>query len=239
MRYAAMVRRARRVRLAGLAAAFTIAALAAAALPHGPAAAEDADGAAARAFKRLDRDGDGTVTFNEFVAASDARLAGMDRNGDGNIGRDEFMGFHAAEESARVDRVFAALDTKSTGRLTAAQIAVAKLDAPEAERLLRCDLDKDGAIAKAEYLDCRRRLAERWMQRIFARYDRNGDGFIGREERVAALRDFFARLDADGDGKIVRAEFAAAQQRWAERRKRALDATGRTSQPSNETDDPD
>lgn len=212
----------------------------AATLSPDSAAAEPADDAAAQAFKRLDRDGDGAVTFEEFVAASDARLAGMDRNGDSNIGRDEFMGFHAAAEERRVDRVFAAIDTKKSGRLTAAEIAAAKLDAPEAQRLLRCDLDKDGVIAKTEYLECRRRIALRWMQRIFAKYDKNGDGFIGREERVAALADFFARLDADGDGKIARAEFAAAQKRWAERRQRAADAPpGRTWQPSDEVDDPD
>jgi len=223
-----------------LVAALLAATLGAAALPLASAVAEGSGDAAAQAFKRLDRNGDGVVTFDEFAAASDARLAGMDRNGDGNIGRDEFMGFHAAEEQRRVDRVFAALEVKQTGRLTAAQLAAAKLDGPEAERLLRCDLDKDGAITKVEYLDCRRRIAQRWMQRIFAKYDKNGDGFIGREERVAALRDFFARLDADGDGKIVPAEFAAAQKRWAERRQRTLDASsGRTSQPSNELDDPE
>jgi Ca2+-binding EF-hand superfamily protein len=209
-------------------------------LSLGAAAAEGAGDAAARAFKRLDRNGDGVVTFEEFVAASDARLAGMDRNGDGNISRDEFMDFHAAQELRRVDRVFAALDTKKTGRLTETQLAAAKLDGPEAQRLLRCDLDKDGAITKAEYLECRRRIALRWMERIFAKYDTNGDGLIGREERVSALRDFFTRLDADGDGKIVPAEFAAAQKRWAERRQRAGDApAGRTAQPSSEFDDPD
>lgn len=187
------------------------------------------------AFKRLDRNGDGVVTFEEFVASSDSRLAGMDRNGDGNIGRDEFMASHAAEDQRRVDRVFAALDTKKTGRLTAAQ-----LEGPEGQRLLRCDLDKDGAITRAEYLDCRRRIAERWMQRIFAKYDKNGDGFIGREERVAALRDFFNRLDANGDGSVTSAEFAAAQKRWVERRNRAGDTpAGRMSQPADDLDELD
>lgn len=207
--------------------------LLAAMLALGNAAAEAGDEPARPAFKRLDRNGDGAVTFEEFVAASDGRLAGMDRNRDGNIGRDEFMAFHDAQEQRRVDRVFAALDTKRTGKLTAAQ-----LTGPEAQSLLRCDLDKDGAITKAEYLDCRRRIAERWMQRIFAKYDRNGDGFIGRDERVASLRDFFGRLDADGDGKITRGEFAAAEKRWAERRNRPADPpSGRTSQPSIDLDD--
>lgn len=176
------------------------------------------------AFKRLDRDGDGAVTFDEFVQASDERLRGMDANGDGNIGRDEFLAHHAAEAERRIERILAEFDKKKTGRL-----ALADLAGRGAQRLAACDADKDGTVTRAEYLDCRRRLAERWSQRIFAKYDKNGDGFIDRAERVAALKDFFARLDADGDGKVVREEFAAAHRRRAERR--ATPPNGARSDP--------
>lgn len=178
-----------------------------------PAVALAADPPASQAWKRLDRNNNGVVGFEEFVRASDERLARMDKNGDGAIGRDEFMAHHEAEARRRVDRIFAALDTKGTGRLAATQLKGA-----EAQRLLVCDSNKDGAITKAEYLACRRRVAGRWMQRIFAKYDKNGDGFIGREERVAALRGFFNSLDADKDGRISREEFGVAQKRWADRR---------------------
>lgn len=212
--------------------------LLAALLSFAGTAAFAADEPATQAFKRLDRNGDGVVVFEEFVQASDERLAGMDRNRDGDIGRDEFMAFQDAEEQRRVDRVFVELDKKRTGKLTAAQLSSARLGGPEAQRLLRCDLDKDGVITRAEYLDCRRRVAERWMQRIFAKYDKNGDGFIGREERVAALRDFFGRLDANGDGKVTPEEFAAAHKRWTERRNRPADPpSGRASQPSTDMDE--
>jgi Ca2+-binding EF-hand superfamily protein len=198
------------------------------ALAAGAAAAEEP---APQAWKRLDRDDKGYITFDDFVRASDERLARMDLNGDGNIGRDEIMAYHAAEARRRADRIFAALDKNRTGR-----IAAADLKGAEAERLLACDADKDGAVTRQEYLDCRRRVAERWMQRIFAKYDKNGDGFIGRDERIAALRDFFGRLDTDGDGRISRDEFASAQQRWAERRSPA-GANGRRSGPQSDPDD--
>jgi len=195
-----------------------------------PAAALAADPPASPAWKRLDRNASGAVGFEEFVRASDESLARMDANGDGAVGRDEFMAYHAAEARRRADRVFAALDTKRTGR-----IAAADLKGPAARRLLVCDADKDGAIAKAEYIDCRRRIAERWMQRIFAKYDKNGDGFIDREERVVALQGFFKRLDTDGDGRISRAEFAAAEKRWADRRN-AAGANLRESAPRSDLD---
>lgn len=202
MRMAEILREAQRGLLA--------AALAAGALAPAALAAEPP---ASQAWKRLDRNNNGAVSFEEFVRASDERLARMDKNGDGAIGRDEFMAYHEVEARRRVDRIFAALDTKGTGRLAAAQLKGA-----EAQRLLVCDSNKDGAITKAEYLGCRRRVAERWMQRIFAKYDKNGDGFIGREERVAALRGFFNGLDANKDGRISREEFGVAQKRWADRR---------------------
>lgn len=194
------------------------------------AGARAGDPPAEAAFRRLDRNGDGVVAFEEFVRASDEHLARMDANGDGNIGRDEFMAYHAAEAKRRIERLFAELDTDRSGRLVPAELK----GRAEAQRLLACDADKDGAITREEYLDCRRRIAERWMQRIFAKYDRNGDGFIGREERVAALRDFFDRLDADGDGKIARAEFGAAHKRWTERRSAPANApSNRMSAPSD------
>jgi len=193
--------------------------------------AEAADDPALQAWKRLDRNNNGFITFDEFVRASDERLKRMDKNGDGAIGRDEFMAYHEAEARRRADRVFEALDPKRTGR-----IAAADLKGAEAQRLLACDLDKDGFITRQEYLQCRRLIAERWMQRIFAKYDKNGDGFISRDERVAALRDFFRTLDTNGDGRISRDEFFAARKRWEDRRS-GTSSNSHPSAPQSDLDD--
>ena len=211
----------------GLAA---LAALQAAALAALAPAAHAADPPSTQAWKRLDRNANGVVGFAEFVRASDERLKRMDRNGDGAIGRDEFMAYHEAEARRRVDRVFRALGKKGNGRITAAELKGA-----EAQRLLVCDANKDRAITKAEYLDCRRRVAARWMRRIFAKYDKSGDGFIDRGERVVALQGFFKRLDANGDGRISREEFGVAQKRWADRRS-ATTSNLRESAPQSDLD---
>jgi Ca2+-binding EF-hand superfamily protein len=194
------------------------------------AAARAADPPSPQAWKRLDRNANGSIAFEEFVRASDERLKRMDKNGDGAIGRDEFLAYHEAEARRRVDRIFAALDTKRTGRIAATQLKGA-----EAQRLLACDANKDGAIARQEYLQCRKRVAERWMQRIFAKYDKSGDGFISREERVAALRGFFGSLDTNKDGRISREEFGVAQKRWADRRS-ATTSNGRQTAPQSDLD---
>lgn len=214
--------------LARLGFALAIAVTASAALV---AAAHAADPPASQAWKRLDRNNNGSISFEEFVRASDERLKRMDKNGDGNIGRDEFMAYHEAEAGRRVDRIFKALDTKGTGRIAASHLKGADL-----QRFLVCDGNKDRAITRQEYLQCRRRVAERWMQRIFAKYDKNGDGFIGREERVAALRGFFRTLDANGDGRIARDEFVTAQKRWADRRS-ATTSNSRPAAPQSDLDE--
>jgi len=216
------------LRRARLGPGLLLAALSVIAVGAPPAAAEEP---AEQAWKRLDRNNNGFIAFEEFVRASDERLKRMDRNGDGNIGRDEFMAHHEAEARRRIDRIFAALDKDRTGRLSGAE-----LKGPEAQRLLACDANKDGAITRPEYLQCRRRVAERWMQRIFAKYDKNGDGFIGREERVAALRDFFRRLDANNDSRISREEFVVAQKRWMDRRS-ATSSNNRPSTPQSDLDE--
>jgi len=76
-----------------------------------------------------------------------------------------------------------------------------------ARRILEADADGNGQVTRAEF------LAYRGQQ--FARFDRNGDGFItmddvprllaGRfEPRVQAMRQQF---DANHDGRISRDEF--------------------------------
>ena len=76
--------------------------------------------------------------------------------------------------------------------------------------LEQADANHDGKITKQEYNDARAAL--------FARMDRNGDGFIddadsreGANERgqraAAALR---GRIDSNGDGKISKEEFVNA-----------------------------
>ncbi|HTJ18233.1 MAG TPA: hypothetical protein VL494_15730 [Steroidobacteraceae bacterium] len=80
----------------------------------------------------------------------------------------------------------------------------------EGNALEQADANHDGKVTKQEYNDARAAL--------FARMDRNGDGFIddadsreGANERgqraAAALR---GRIDTNGDGKVSKDEFVNA-----------------------------
>ena len=73
----------------------------------------------------------------------------------------------------------------------------------EEKRFNRTDKDKNGAIAKAEFLFTR--------QRAFARLDTNGDGTISFDEYAAKTSEKFAKADADKSGVLNRREFATTR----------------------------
>ena len=73
----------------------------------------------------------------------------------------------------------------------------------EEKRFNRTDNDKNGAIAKAEFLFTR--------QRAFARLDTNGDGTISFDEYAAKTSEKFAKADGDKSGVLDRREFATTR----------------------------
>lgn len=92
----------------------------------------------------------------------------------------------------------------------AAQSGSAPLKAPvadeatkEEKRFNRTDRDKNGAIAKAEFLYTR--------HRAFQRLDTNGDGNISFDEYAAKTSEKFAKADGDRSGALDRREFATTR----------------------------
>lgn len=88
--------------------------------------------------------------------------------------------------------------------------AVAQPRKPDLSRMLdQADVNGDGIITAAEFTEARARL--------FARLDRNGDGYLTQDDRPrfalrrgdgnGRMQEMMLMLDKDGDGKISRAEF--------------------------------
>jgi hypothetical protein len=73
----------------------------------------------------------------------------------------------------------------------------------EARRFSRYDKDKDGIVAREEYLVSRRKA--------FAKLDANGDGKLDFDEWAIKTTTKFAAADADHDAKLTPVEFATTK----------------------------
>lgn len=73
----------------------------------------------------------------------------------------------------------------------------------EQKRFSRYDKDKNGAVAREEYLAARRKA--------FAKFDVNGDGRLIFEEYAIKTTSKFAKADSDQSGQLTPAEFLATR----------------------------
>lgn len=73
----------------------------------------------------------------------------------------------------------------------------------EEKRFLRYDKDRDGKVAREEFLATRRKA--------YAKLDSNGDGRLSFEEWSVKTSDRFARADADKSATLTPVEFATTR----------------------------
>lgn len=73
----------------------------------------------------------------------------------------------------------------------------------EEKRFSRYDKDKDGKVAREEFLASRRKA--------YAKLDANGDGRLSFEEWSIKTSERFAKADADGSATLTAEEFATTR----------------------------
>lgn len=116
-----------------------------------------------------------TLSVGPMTAHAGHGFAAMDKNGDGVINRDE------AAARPRMAKKFDTLDANKDGALSKDEMKAAH-DKIKARRMARNDTDRDGRISRAEAA-AHPRLAE-----SFDRIDSNGDGFVTKDEMMAARK---------------------------------------------------
>ncbi len=146
-------------------------------MARGPAVKNDGK----RYLRSLDENHDGRIGREEFLAGTKKRFAKLDQNGDGVVSAQEAKAAKAKmlERKAKSDARRLAQGKPVKGK--------PKGDRPPKPYLSSFDANKDGRVARKEY------LAKR--EKKFAELDLNRDGVVSKEEAKAAKAKLLARRE--------------------------------------------
>lgn len=204
----------------------------------------------AMAFDAMDKNSDGQLDGEEIPERLKRGLARIDTNGDGKISKDEFQAFTKRMEERRKEKGKAKPDESSSDLKKESDEAFARLDVnkdgklqkselPEGLRRIAevADVDGDGALSREEMkdagkvagafkpgLDKKSAKGGFTPDRLFDRFDQNKDGKLQLTELPEQLRDRLAAADTNGDGAVSKDEANAAMEfmkaRFAEKKAR-------------------
>jgi Ca2+-binding EF-hand superfamily protein len=209
----------RTTRLAALAALpLTALSLCAAAQSAKPAAAPGTrPDFYAHMLEKMDTNGDGRISLDEFVAAAGARFKSIDTQHKGSIDAADIAG--SPDAVARIDRrvesIVKHLDTAGNGYVTKDEFLAAA-----ESRFARMDGNGDGKLTPDELAsphgphgnmpDKTGAGHASFGQKRFDQFDTNHDGVVTKDEFLAEAAAKFAQFDTAGNGKVTAAEIEAA-----------------------------
>jgi Ca2+-binding EF-hand superfamily protein len=158
---------------------------------------KDLRGQAADEFHRVDWNGDGKVSADEYMSSERDRFEALDRDGTGVIACGSSRGRSASDPS--LSRSSGGSSGRGAGSRGRSSLCFSD------------DLNKDGQVTRAEF--------DRVTQQQFNAFAKGGNltpeqfyQLLAAQSRAISVR-VFQRLDKDRDGKLTLQEFAASQER--------------------------
>jgi Ca2+-binding EF-hand superfamily protein len=182
-----------------------------------PAAAGAHAGFFQHMLQKMDSNGDGRISLDEYLAASSARFKNMDSQNKGSIDAADIASSKAAVERIdhRANAIVKHLDTAGNGYVTQDEFIAAAQ-----KRFARLDKNGDGKLTPDELTAPRwgrgaaqgsqSRLLPPSAQARFAKADTNHDGVVTLDEYVAAAKTLYARFDTQHNGKVTASEIATS-----------------------------
>lgn len=195
-------------------------------------------------LQKLDTNGDGRISLDEYIAAADARFKSidaqnkgvvdaadiaaapttlqrdqkiadfivkrMDTDGKGYVSEDDFI--------AKAKQRFARMDTRGDGKLTPDELSAPRL---HEHGKSKPNAGPDAQSKRAEF-----------AQKYFDKIDANHDGVVTQDEYIAAATAHFNKIDKDGSGEITAQQIAASprmvkhEQRMATHEVKRMDTDG-------------
>jgi Ca2+-binding EF-hand superfamily protein len=180
-------------------------------------------------LEKMDTNGDGRISLDEYLASATARFKGIDTKNTGNIDAAEMA--NSPEVAQRAERraasVVTRLDKAGNGYVTKDEFIAAAT-----RRFARMDNNGDGKLTIDELGAGRHGhgprqsdKAAQFAQKRLDKLDTNHDGVVTQAEYLAAAAAMYSQFDAQGNGKVTASEIAAsprAQERVAHATERVV-----------------
>jgi Ca2+-binding EF-hand superfamily protein len=171
-------------------------------------------------LKKLDTNGDGRISLDEYLAGASARFKTIDTQGSGNFTAAQLAASPQAVKRNQMVANFLVkrMDTAGNGYVTQDEyLTQAKA------RFAKLDKKGDGKLTVDEFTPVHfprvgAQVAEqanaghggKRAQAIFAKLDSNHDGVVTQDEYLAAASAQFKALDTAGNGQVTAAEIASS-----------------------------
>ncbi|HEY3776491.1 MAG TPA: EF-hand domain-containing protein [Rhizomicrobium sp.] len=175
---------------------------------------------AAADFHRIDWNGDGRITADEYMAAEHDRFEQMDRDGTGVISCASSRGGRSAGTALSRSRSSSSsgpgagargrsslcfnYDTNRDGKVTRAEFD--KLTGQQFNAFA-----KGGSLNAAQYIALVAAQSRTISERVFQRLDKDRDGKLTLAEFAASRERLFSRLDKNNDGTVTEDEMTTSR----------------------------
>jgi Ca2+-binding EF-hand superfamily protein len=199
-------------------------------------------------LQKMDTNGDGRISLDEYVAAATACFKSIDTQNKGAVDAADIAASPVTlqRDEKIADAIVKRVDKSGKGYISqddivaAAQARFARMDTNGDGKLTPDELTAPGHRARAFLAAAdgaasdpqRQQKRAELKQKYFDRIDANHDGAITQDEYIAAATAHFNKVDVNGTGEITAQQIASSprmvrhEQRFAAREVKRMDTNG-------------